>query len=74
MYAGAGYDFLCRTDHCVTSAAATEAEDYPVLWLDGIELDGHDDGGAYYHVACLGTFTGITRDMGFMAALRVARE
>ncbi|HQE92785.1 MAG TPA: hypothetical protein PLH19_08500 [Anaerolineae bacterium] len=74
MYAGAGYDFLCRTDHWISSNAMADVEDSPVLWLDGIELDGHDAGGAYYHVACLGTFTGITREMGFVAALEATRQ
>lgn len=74
MYAGMGYDFLCRTDHWVSSAVAVDNEDFPVLWLDGIELDGRDDGGAYYHVVCLGTFTGITREMGFGAALQAVQR
>ncbi len=74
MYAGAGYDFLFRTDHWVSSNAAADGEDSPVLWVDGVELDGRDDRGAYYHVACLGTFTGITREMGFIASLEATRE
>ncbi|MBN1248972.1 MAG: hypothetical protein JXC32_15035 [Anaerolineae bacterium] len=72
-YAGAGYDFLCRTDHWVASDAATEGEVAPLLWLDGVELDGHDERGSYYHVVCLGTFTGIAREMGFEAALQATR-
>lgn len=72
-YAGAGYDFLFRTDHWVASDARADEEDAPLLWLDGIELDGSDERGAYYHVVCLGTFTGITREMGFEAALQAAR-
>ncbi|HOU12366.1 MAG TPA: hypothetical protein PKZ84_04560 [Anaerolineae bacterium] len=73
MYAGMGYNFLCRTDHWVSSTVKADAENSPVLWIDGIELDGRDGGGAYFHVACLGTFTGITREMGFDAALAAAR-
>ena len=42
-YAGAGYDFLFRTDHWVCSDVAADSDDYPLLWLDGIELDGRDD-------------------------------
>lgn len=74
MYAGAGYDFLFRADHWVSSAVAVDNEDFPLLWLDGVELDGRDSGGAYYHVVCLGTFTGITREMGLLAAMASARE
>lgn len=73
MYAEKGYDFLFRADHWIASDAAADGEDFPLLWLDGIELDGRDENGAYYHVVCLGTFTGITRGMGFGAALAAAR-
>ena len=73
MYAGAGYDFLYLTDHWVASDVAADAADYPLLLLDGIELDGEDDSGASYHVVCLGRFTGIAREMGLMAALAAAR-
>ena len=73
MYADAGYDFLCRTDHWVCSDVAADVEDYPLLWLDGVELNGEDTTGSHYHVVCLGTFTGLTRDLGFMAALEEAR-
>jgi hypothetical protein len=73
MYADAGYDFLCRTDHWVVSDVAADAEDYPLLWLDGVELNGEDPTGSHYHVVCLGTFSGVTRDLGFMAALEQTR-
>jgi hypothetical protein len=75
-YRGAGYDFLARTDHWVASQAQREApaSDGSLLWLDGVELDGFDDVGSYYHVVCLGAFDGITREMGFPAALATARE
>jgi len=73
LYATGGYDFLFRTDHWVTSTADAEDNTAPLLWLDGIELDGDDDTGAYYHVVCLGTHAPITREMGFMAALESAR-
>jgi hypothetical protein len=76
-YAGAGYDFLFRTDHWVASDAASSAaadrDDAPLLWLDGIELDGTDERGGFYHVVCLGTFSDMTREIGFEAALQTAR-
>ncbi|MBL7077809.1 MAG: hypothetical protein ISS31_10085, partial [Kiritimatiellae bacterium] len=34
MYAGAGYDFLFRTDHWVASDTSKDAESYPLLWID----------------------------------------
>jgi hypothetical protein len=74
MYASVGYDFLFRADHWVSSDVAADDEDFPLLWMDGIELDARDTGGAYYHVVCLGTFTGITREMGLLAAMASARE
>ena len=73
MYADVGYDFLFRTDHWVASDVGSDTEDYPLLWLDGIELDGHDHGGSPYHVVCLGTFTGITPEMGMVPAMEAAR-
>jgi hypothetical protein len=87
-YAGEGYDFLFRTDHWVASEVAAEPSSAlssalsptpspapaPLLWLDGLELDGTDDQGGYYHVVCLGQFAGIEREMGFAAALSAARE
>ena len=75
-YGGVGYDFLFRTDHWIVSEAQREApaSNGSLLWLDGVELDGHDDVGGYYHVVCLGAFDGITREMGFPAALATARE
>jgi hypothetical protein len=73
MYAAQGYDFLFRTDHWVASEVGRDEADYPLLWLDGIELHGEDYGGSSYHVVCLGTVSGITRDMGFVAALEAAR-
>ncbi|MBN2584778.1 MAG: hypothetical protein JXL80_17070 [Planctomycetes bacterium] len=74
MYAAAGYDFLVRADHWVASDAAAEGQDYPLLWLDGVELDGPDDCGSRYHVVCIGRFTGIDRAMGLEAAMEAARS
>lgn len=74
MYAGAGYDFLFRTDHWVASDTSKDAESYPLLWIDGIELDGHDDSGAYFHVVCLGRVADIDRSAGFEAGLKSVRE
>jgi len=74
MYASVGYDFLVRTDHWVTSDVAADRDDYPLLWLDGIELHGDDPTGAMYHVACIGTFSDLDQDMGLVAAMEAVRE
>lgn len=74
LYAAAGYDFLCRTDHWVPSDAAGDSSCYPLLWIDGIELDGRDEAGNLYHVVCLGKIEGICREDGFVSGLRSARE
>ncbi|NLE46051.1 MAG: hypothetical protein GX620_15135 [Chloroflexi bacterium] len=73
MYAAEGYDFLFRTDHWVASDAASDPCEYPLLWLDGIELNGRDYGGSEYHVNCLGTFSDISTEMGFIPALEAVR-
>jgi len=40
LYAGADYDFLCRTDHWAASDfGPREAGGGGPLWLDGVELD-----------------------------------
>jgi hypothetical protein len=68
-YAAAGYDFLYRTDHWVASDVSADTQDYPLLWLDGIELDGMDSAGGQYHVVCLGKVQGMSRVAGFEAAM-----
>jgi len=74
IYASGGYDFLFRTDHWVASDVVSDPGTYPLLWIDGIELDGFDPTGAMYHVVCLGTLEGMDRDKGFMPCMESARE
>lgn len=74
LYATKGYDFLFRTDHWIASDTTVETMAYPLLWLDGIELDGCDATGAYFHVVCLGRVDGICHENGFESALISARE
>ncbi len=73
LYASAGYDFLFRTDHWLPSDTAADRESYPLLWLDGVEIDGQDTTGACFHVLCLGTLKGVTPQNGFVAGLEAAR-
>jgi hypothetical protein len=74
LYHSAGYDFLFRTDHWVASDARSDEQAYPLLWLDGIELDGRDATGASYHVVGLGTFKGLQREMGLEQAMAAVRS
>jgi hypothetical protein len=73
MYSEQGYQFLFHTDHWVLSDVSADATQHPLLFLDGIELDGCDHGGSYYHVVCLGAFAGIDSKKGFVAAMESAR-
>jgi hypothetical protein len=73
MYHTAGYDFLFRTDHWVASDVHSDAAGYPLLWLDGIELDGIDSAGGEYHVVALGSFVGLQRGMGLQQGMEAAR-
>lgn len=72
MYAAQGYDFIFLTDHWV--ASGVNGASAPLLLLDGIELHGDDETGAPYHVVALGSFHGLTREMGFIAAMAAVRE
>jgi hypothetical protein len=74
LYASADYDFLFRTDHWVNSDTASDSTSFPLLWMDGVELDGHDAKGSYFHVVCLGKVDGICRENGLEAGLKSARE
>ena len=73
LYRTAGYDFLFRTDHWTPSDARSDTTPYPLLWLDGIELDGADSTGANFHVVALGSFHDIPRDMGFQQGMDAVR-
>ncbi len=74
MYAAQGYDFIFLTDHWVASHADGRDEAAPLLLLDGIELHGDDEIGSPYHVVALGSFQDLTREMGFVAAMKAVRE
>ncbi len=81
LYATAGYHFLFRTDHWVASDASLDKDPAPLLWLDGIELDGRDATGALYHVVCLGKVgyhsggsSGFRRQDVLEASMAAARQ
>ena len=74
LYDSEGYDFLFRTDHWVTSDTASDTESFPLLWIDGIELDGKDKDGTYFHVVCLGKLKNIKSEAGFVAGIEAVIE
>jgi hypothetical protein len=74
LYAGAGYDFLFRTDHWVCSDVRAEPAGAPLLWMDGIELDGVDSTGNMFHVVGLGSFKGITVEAGLEAGMQAIHD
>ncbi|NLE28670.1 MAG: hypothetical protein GX629_03250 [Phycisphaerae bacterium] len=72
MYEKAGFDFLFRTDHWISSNEPETNDPNRLLWINGIEIDGPDPDGSNYHVVCLGNFTGLTREMGLKAGIESA--
>ena len=74
MYSRVGYHFLCRADHWQCSDSAADKEKYPLLWLDGMELDGVDSLGGAYHILLIGKLQSINREMGLDAAIESARK
>lgn len=74
LYATAHYDFLFRTDHWVSSDATADIQEHPLVWIDGVELHGHDHTGAMYHVVCLGLTKGLIEENGLVEAFHSARQ
>lgn len=74
LYAAAGYHFLFSTDHWIPSDNTRMQETNQILMLDGVELDGRDSSGAFYHIVCLGKTEGIVRENGLDQAIRSARD
>lgn len=72
FYAEAGYNFICITDAVPTLAGHSDKM-HPLLVLDGVEIDGKDDHGSYFHVICIEGVDGITEDTEFMDATKKVR-
>ena len=53
MYAGRGYDFIFITDHN-RPAEVESIPGLPLLALNGVEIDGQDETGAWFHAVGLG--------------------
>jgi len=74
LYAAAGYDFIVLADHWVAGSPPDLPQPSTLTVLDGVELDGDDSTGAYFHVVCIGCRDGIDREMGLEAAMAEARR
>ena len=74
MYASEKYDFIFFTDHWVSSDVADVNSCSPLLLLDGVEFDGCDTTGAYFHVVCLGKTEGLRIEDGFENVMKMARS
>lgn len=74
FYAEGGYDFISFTDHKIPYVTEDSNDRWPIIVLDGVELDGFDDQGSFYHILCLGNVKGITPDMKMMDAVKKARS
>lgn len=74
LYRDAGYDFLCLTDHWVSSRITPAETADGLLWFNGIELDGKDARGAAYHIVCIGDFEGIDQLSSLEQAVNRAHE
>jgi hypothetical protein len=53
-YAGEKFDFISVTDHWSLPELSRQRESLPLLVIPGIELDGYDALGVYYHVLAIG--------------------
>ena len=72
FYAEAGYDFICITDKTVPFIGDS-GDQYPLLVLDGMELEGEDERGSRYHVVCIQGVEGITGDTELTKAMERVR-
>ena len=73
FYAEWGYDFLFVTDH-QRAADIEKLDGLPLLALNGIEIDGRDDAGAYYHVVALGFDGPVDNAAPFVARIEQAKK
>jgi hypothetical protein len=55
-YSEEKYDFISITDHWCLPQLNGDRKRLPLLVLSGIELDGYDNLGSYYHVLAIGAF------------------
>lgn len=72
MYRDAGYDFIAITDHWhVSNPTSFPTNDTGLLILGGIEVDGKDATGQYYHVVALGNFDTLQPEESLEKTLKI---
>ncbi|MGD8493808.1 MAG: CehA/McbA family metallohydrolase [Desulfobacterales bacterium] len=75
MYAAERFDFVAITDHWRLPEFNGNRTKLPLLVIDGIELDGFDESGVYFHVLALGASLKLpTTTRNFVKALQAARS
>jgi len=74
FYAEDGYDFICVTDKRTPIAREALDSELPLLVIDGMELEGNDDQGSFFHVVCIGGVKGMTNGMPLMEAMAFIRS
>ena len=73
-YAAEKYDFISITDHWRLPRLNGNRKSLPLMILDGIELDGFDKAGVYFHVLVLGASLKLpTVTRNFLEGLQAAR-
>lgn len=72
IYADADYDFIAITDHWKTFISNGDRQ--PLVILNGVELDGHDAEGSYFHVLVVGLQHPIPGGKPLPEAIAMARE
>ena len=72
FYADAGYDFICITDK-IAPFIGNSDDQYPLLVLDGMEVEGEDDQGSRFHVVCIEGVDGITGETKLTEAIQRVR-
>lgn len=74
-YAKEKFNFIAITDHWRLTNFNGSSKKLPLLVIDGIELDGFDNAGVYFHVLALGASLRLpTSSRNFLKALQAARS
>lgn len=73
LYRGAGYDFLCLTDHWAPSHNEPYQTGDGLLWINGVELNNEDSRGVEFHLVALGDLTGIDGSLTLEQAVESVR-
>jgi hypothetical protein len=73
-YSAEKFDFIAVTDHWCFPELNGNRETYPLLLINGVELDGYDTFGTYYHVLAIGAHLKphLFYTRNFLKTLRIA--